>query len=534
MGSIPLPALDVKTPQQPDMMGEMGNVMRLQALRQQMANAPLQTQALQQQVQAGQMENQQRQLQLNDQQAMTKAMQQWDGKDLSALPSLVLKNGGSATAVIGLKQKSLEMQKQYSDIAAQDATTGSKNIETQMKRADMLSGALSTVIQAPDDQLPQVLTATAQDLAQKGLLDPQHAQAAAQLAQTGNPAQIRQQLDLMRKQFMAQSQLMDEAQKKAATEASQTTAMKNQAEMKFYQQNGGAPGVPVEAMQQADWLKKNPGKGPSDFLLWKLQHTPQAMMMGNMLAGPQNQDALDFAANNYRQTGQMPGGLYRSPGTTQAIIARAAQLDQQAGGGGIAANKATLGSYTDALKKLQTNYSSVQAFEQTAEANMNLLQQTAQKIPDLGSRFANVPVRMINAKMIGTDNMAAFKTALTTAQTEAAKVLNSSNASGVLSDSSRHELQDVIDGNMPYSALVASLNTLKQDMANRTQAYQGQISDLQNRIRTAGGAAPSPEQPAAQAPSTIGVGAVIMQNGHRYKVTAVDKNGKPTAAEPVQ
>lgn len=41
-------------------------------------------------------------------------------------------------------------------------------------------------------------------------------------------------------------------------------------------------------------------------------------------------------------------------------------------------------------------------------------------------------------------------------------------------------------------------------------------------------------QPATQsAAPAVGVGAVVMQNGHRYKVTAVGKDGKPTAADPV-
>jgi hypothetical protein len=31
----------------------------------------------------------------------------------------------------------------------------------------------------------------------------------------------------------------------------------------------------------------------------------------------------------------------------------------------------------------------------------------------------------------------------------------------------------------------------------------------------------------------IGVGSVIMQGGHKFKVTAVDANGKPTSADPL-
>jgi hypothetical protein len=281
------------------------------------------------------------------------------------------------------------------------------------------------------------------------------------------------------------SKLLTDSQTQAALQAKQS-------ENQFYAQNGGAPGVPVEAQQQADWLSKNPGKGPSDYVLWKLKNSPTAMVTGNMFAA--NDPGLDLAAQNYRLTGQLPSGLTRSPGSTKAIIDRAGMLDQQGGGLGIAANKSLLGTYTASAKKLQTNYDQVQAFEGTAQRNMDLLEQTAKNIPDLSSRYANIPVRAINSQMIGTENMAKFHTALYTAQTEAAKVLNSSNATGVLSDSARHELQSIIDGNAPLPAILGSLSTLKQEFGNRTQAYQQQIGDLQQRIKGAGSNS-QPNQP---------------------------------------
>ena len=482
MGSIPLPALSVRPVAQPDVLANTTRLAQLRGLQQEeqqrAAMAPYQQQIAQQQAQSGQLQLQQQQIALKDQQAMTAAMQQWDGNKIDDLPALVIKNGGSANAVMGLKNQIIGQKQKISQMAAEDAATGASNVKTMTERNTMLSGKLSALEQVPDDQLGQAITQGAQDLVQQGLLDPQHAQMAAQLAQLP-PDQARQHLETMRKGLLSTDQQLAEAQKQVAI-----AQEKNKSD--FYAQNGGAPGVPAEIMQQADWLKKNPGKGPSDYKLWTLQHTPSAMIMGNMLSGPQNQQALDFAANNYRQTGQMPSGLYRSPGTTQAIIQRAAQLDQQEGGSGIAANKAFFSANEQSLKSLQKNYDQVQAFEGTAEKNIDLLQETAKNIPDLGARFANIPVRMLNANMLGTENMAKFKTALNTAQTEAAKVLNSSNATGVLSDSARHELQAIIDGNLTYSALVGSLNTLKQDMANRTQSYQLQIGGIQDRLRNAG------------------------------------------------
>lgn len=525
MGSLmALPALDVKTPQQPDILQKYGQLQQLRAMQQEQqqraAMAPLQQQEAQQSIQSGQLGIQQQQQALKDQQAVTAAMQQWDGKDLNDLAPLVLKNGGSGQAVIGLKQKQLDIQAKAAETFKNQADGGKAQVDALKTRNDLLAGALSPLTdptKVPDAQLPQALTSAVQSLTSQGTLTPQDAQAAAQLAQSSDPNAIRTGLKEFINSHQALSQTIENAQKTAQIASEQSTTAKNQAESQFYAQNGGAPGVPAEMMQQSDWLKKNPGKGPSDYKLWVMRNSPTAMVMNNQLAGPKNDDALDFAANNYRQTGQMPAGFARSPQTTTAIIQRAAQLDQQQGGAGIAANKATLGSLTDALKKLQTNASQVSAFEQTAEKNMNLLQQTAQKIPDLGSRFANVPVRMLNANMLGTDNMAAFKTALATAQTEAAKVLNSSNATGTLSDSSRHELQDIIDGNMPYSALVASLNTLKQDMHNRNDSNQQAISDLQNRIK--GGGAPQSQAPAGKPVGTTNKpDGVYDLNGKHYTV----------------
>jgi hypothetical protein len=85
---------------------------------------------------------------------------------------------------------------------------------------DQVSGALATVLQAPDDQLPQTLTTTAQQLQQQGLLDHQHVQMAQQIAALGDPVKIRQQLDIMRKGMMSDTQQLDEAQKQAQTAAS--------------------------------------------------------------------------------------------------------------------------------------------------------------------------------------------------------------------------------------------------------------------------------------------------------------------------
>lgn len=563
MASIPLPALHTAPIEQPPNIIQMyGQIMGIknaqQELTQRQAMAPLEQQQAQQAVQSGQLDVEAKQRAAADQKAMSAAMREWSagasgssagasgnsaaqpsvtattgavtdpdtGATLSpggaggqgapagaasAYDSLIagaIKHGASFQAVQALQEHVNDMKAKVAATLKDDAQAGTAKADTIKANNGIISDAMLGVMSLPDGQLAPGLLSAGHELQAKGLLDPQHmqmVQALSNQAMQGDAAGVRTQLDLYNKSLGAYSKELDLQGKQTANQEAQQTA-------DFRKQNNLPAGVSSDEMGMADWLKKNPGKGPSDYKLWTLEHTPTAMMMGNQLAGDQNAAALDFAANAYRNTLQMPAGLARSPATTRAIIARAAELDQQAGGSGGAANRAILTASADSLKKLQTNFDQVQAFEQTAEKNMDLLQQTAAKIPDLNTRFANIAARNISSQMIGTDNMAAYKTALTTAQTEAAKVLNSSNATGVLSDSARHELQDVIDGNVPYSAMVASLNTLKQDMANRTQSYQAQIQDIQNRIKGAG-------QPSG---GTGGAGQAgpasgSIENGYRFK-----------------
>src|SRR5215469_11984851 len=100
MGSFPsLPALGVNPATSP-----LEPVEKALSIRNLLAQG--RTQQLQQEGLA--QENEQRQIAINDQKAMTAAMQDWDGKDYNDLVPLVVKHGGSANAVMGLKKQILD------------------------------------------------------------------------------------------------------------------------------------------------------------------------------------------------------------------------------------------------------------------------------------------------------------------------------------------------------------------------------------------------------------------------------------------
>jgi DNA-binding protein Fis len=79
-------------------------------------------------------------LNLADQQAMTQAMKQWDGKDINDLPSLVLKANGSANAVLGLKSNIVKYQTDLAKMTADQLTNESTKNDAIAGHIDAIKG----------------------------------------------------------------------------------------------------------------------------------------------------------------------------------------------------------------------------------------------------------------------------------------------------------------------------------------------------------------------------------------------------------
>jgi hypothetical protein len=378
---IPLPALHVEAPQQPD---TLGNFQKLLAIKNEQTMAPLRQQEAQQNVQTGALEVQQKQQQLKDQQAITAAMQEWDGKDYNALYPLVTKNGGSGTAVIGLKQKALEQQKSLSEIAEKDATTGSKNIETMKQKNDMVAGALSTVMSQPDESIAQSLAQTAQELAQKGLIDPQHAQGAMQLAQSGDPAKIRQQLDIIRKGSMAQSQITEEALKKAET--SKNTAQAGEATAQTNKLNQEAQFGPTGPAAEAKYR----------FILSK-------MAAGGKLSDDEKNFAKGFEASNAKTTATSDSLGVTSTNTSRpagvATLQRSSNAPAAAGAPPVKGSaQNTRESVVDLIG--QYKYDPAQ-ISRLMVKHPEIMAQVAQKYPDFDQSTYNAKNKLIQSYTSG-------------------------------------------------------------------------------------------------------------------------------------
>ena len=490
--SIPLPALQVHLEQQPSFLDNEAKALSVKDLiakqQQQAALAPGQQREQQQTIQSNALTIAKQQKEASDTTAITKLFAD-AGDDPDKLQSAVMKARGINPQLASTYQKSIfdagnskiEQQKSLLDLYSR-----------QTQRAAELAGGVHDQ-QTHDEATMEAL--------REGIIPREVA--AQRLATPFDPvAWEKEKEQILTGAQTAQQQI---AQKNEEIKQAETERH-NRAEEKK---------VPVDQQEMNSWLAANPGKTAADFAVWKSKLAPTATFnVNNQSGGGLSEEALNQAADRYTATGILPSMGMGAAGAAsrKAVMNRAAERNS---GQNLSANSAEYKANSTSLNNIQKQFDTVNAFENTAIKNIDRLIENGKAIPDLGARFANVPIRMISEKMIGTPAMAKFKADLLTSQTEAAKVLNSANANGVLSDSARKEAEDILSGNLPYPAMVAAANELKNDMNNRHQAYADQIADIGKRLgikgsaqggggQTNSGAPPTKEQPVYRGGKLIG------------------------------
>jgi len=121
------------------------------------------TQQAQVQTQSFQLQNQIAAQTLRDQRAGIAAYNQWDGKNPDDIPTLIIKNGGSASAVMTAQQHILDIQK------TKLGNTQTQN-ENDKFRHEQYTGAVQGIVGAPDDQQANLYTQNLPRL--RSMLDP--------------------------------------------------------------------------------------------------------------------------------------------------------------------------------------------------------------------------------------------------------------------------------------------------------------------------------------------------------------------------
>jgi hypothetical protein len=200
------------------------------------------------------------------------------------------------------------------------------------------------------------------------------------------------------------------------------------------------------------------------------------------LDGPE----LDIAAKLYLRTGQLPamGMAKNAAGERIRVMKRAAEIDPEAD---IATNKATYGANVQALSSLRKLSTGVGAFEATMLANMKVLRASLKGIPDLRSPWLNTPLRLVNKDLLGSSEVAIYDMARKIVANEFGKIISNPAMSGVMSDSSRKEADEIMAGNYSVQQMIDVMDKVViPDAHNRAVAYADAIKSLTEDIRKGG------------------------------------------------
>lgn len=153
MATIPLVALNAKTPEQPDLLQKYGQLMQLKNMQQQsqmqQQEAPLRMQALQQGVQQGGIDLQQKQQEQQDQQAFRAASQDpsFQGKTIGQIADALAASGHiSPAGLIAAKKADTEHQEAISKL---DTT----KLANSKAAHEQLQQLYNNIMDMPDDQL---------------------------------------------------------------------------------------------------------------------------------------------------------------------------------------------------------------------------------------------------------------------------------------------------------------------------------------------------------------------------------------------
>lgn len=439
MPSIPLPALGIRPPEQPDVMAQYAKAVQLKSLMQQ------------QQLQQGQLQQQQQDMQ--DRQAMTKAWQNWnpsDGPD--GLIKAAKAAGASGNALAAASKWALDQKKTNTELAEKDAITGEKKAQTIKLNHDQAAGQLTALKGMPDDQIMDAVIPTAQRVAQ---LDPQYAQQtlqwAQQAVQSGDPNKIRQFADMASKYYLSNSQQIEQASKDV--ENKYKAAQTKEAEQK------------AETMKE--WGSATLGaddKYIRDQMLSRgLPNTPQtrATLRDEYIQKTKIQPGMARAEVFLRR----PTEVLDPENPGQTIIVPGTQAYGMAGKSSV--GQTTLSSQA---KKAQPQFV---AFD-TADQHLQLIEQAGKALQNNNIQALNQIANSYGVA-VGKDPVTTFKALTTVAAPE---IVRASAGSGQMSEKEIEVARNNFDPKLSPRQITANVAAMRGLMAGKKAALQKNIQGL--------------------------------------------------------
>jgi len=215
---------------------------------------------------------------------------------------------------------------------------------------------------------------------------------------------------------------------------------------------------------------------------------------------PFDDQAIDNMARLFIANKQQPSfGMGASARPDRARFwLRVSQIAPEYGGvEGVVARQNSIIGLRGELAAVMKTRGLVEAFSQTAAKNLRDAERLSQQVDRTGSPMINKWLLAGRKAWSGDPGVAEFDAAVRTAIAETARVLNSANATGVLSDTARREIEEMLNTALTKEQFVRVVERLHKEMENRRTSYTDQVQAIQEETKRAAGPTPTPGAGAA-------------------------------------
>ena len=221
-----------------------------------------------------------------------------------------------------------------------------------------------------------------------------------------------------------------------------------------------------------------------------------------------DENGIDYVAQDYRRNGSSV--LSRFSATDKAkVINKASELALAAGNTSEAESLRRFSIHANqiALNGLTKQEQLVDAYEKTADKQLNLLVELGRKVPKADWPFINSALMKGEKTIAGRTEANNFLSSAIATQGEFAKILSGSTSAAGATDASRREAAEMISPYMSEEQLESLVPNLKREMEFRKQGFAEQKEEvLKASVQLKNAPASSPKQDITSNPAAISIG----------------------------
>ena len=134
-----------------------------------------------------------------------------------------------------------------------------------------------------------------------------------------------------------------------------------------------------------------------------------------------------------------------------------------------------------ALNQVTKDVTAIEPFQRMLDININKLTDMADKVTLSDSKLANKSINWLKENMGSNPDTQRYLAQMLVVQTEAGRVLNNPRLVGQLSDNARHEMERVVNGDMPISATKGVMQLIQSDAKTRVSEMKKEQGSLEHK-----------------------------------------------------